>query len=102
VTPRRANIDGGRLIDSRTLALGQNHAYDLPPFCSVVAALQAMRGVAFVVAVTLVAEVGDFTRFASPRQLMAYLGLVPSEHSSGRTVQGQESPRPETLWRDVP
>ncbi|MGB7599432.1 MAG: IS110 family transposase [Candidatus Sulfotelmatobacter sp.] len=52
----------------------------------VVAALQAMRGVAFVVAVTLVAEVGDFTRFANPRQLMAYLGLVPSEHSSGCTV----------------
>ena len=52
----------------------------------VVAALQAMRGVAFVVAVTLVAEVGDFSRFANPRQLMAYLGLVPSEHSSGRAV----------------
>ena len=49
----------------------------------VVAALQAMRGVAFIVAVTLVAEVGDFSRFANPRQLMAYLGLVPSEHSSG-------------------
>jgi transposase len=53
----------------------------------VVAALQAMRGVAFIVAVTLVAEVGDFTRFRNPRQLMAYLGLVPSEHSSGSTVR---------------
>ncbi|MGE5158185.1 MAG: IS110 family transposase [Gemmatimonas sp.] len=53
----------------------------------VVAALQAMRGVAFIVAVTLVAEVGDFTRFSNPRQLMAYLGLVPSEHSSGSTVR---------------
>ncbi len=52
----------------------------------VVAALQAMRGVAFIVAVTVVAEVGEFTRFANPRQLMAYLGLVPSEHSSGCTV----------------
>jgi transposase len=51
-----------------------------------VAALQAMRGVAFIVAVTLVAEVSDFSRFANPRQLMAYLGLVPSEHSSERTV----------------
>jgi transposase len=47
----------------------------------VVEALQARRGVAFIVAVTFVAEVGDFSRFASPRQLMAYLGLVPSEHS---------------------
>jgi transposase len=49
----------------------------------VVEALQALRGVALVVAVTLVAEVGDLTRFTNPRQLMAHLGLVPSEHSSG-------------------
>jgi len=53
----------------------------------VVAAIQAMRGVALVVAVTVVAEVGDFRRFATPRQLMAYLGLVPSEHSSGSTIR---------------
>jgi transposase len=53
----------------------------------VVTALQAMRGVALVVAVTVVAEVGDFRRFANPRQLMAYLGLVPSEHSSGSSVR---------------
>jgi transposase len=31
------------------------------------------------------AELGDITRFTNPRQLMAYIGLVPSEHSSGRT-----------------
>ena len=48
-----------------------------------VAALQAMRGVALIVAVTLVAELGDLSRFASPAQLMAYVGLVPSERSSG-------------------
>jgi len=53
----------------------------------VVEALQAMRGVALIVAVTLVAEVGDLTRFDNPRQLMAYLGLVPSEHSSGESVR---------------
>ena len=53
----------------------------------VVAALQAMRGVALVVAVTIVAEVGDFRRFANARQLMAYFGLVPSEHSSGSSVR---------------
>lgn len=53
----------------------------------VVAALQAMRGVALVAAVTIVAEVGDFRRFINPRQLMAYLGLVPSEHSSGGSVR---------------
>ncbi len=53
----------------------------------VVTALQAMRGIALVVAVTVVAEVGDFRRFANARQLMAYLGLVPSEHSSGSSVR---------------
>ena len=46
-----------------------------------------MRGVALIVAVTVVAEVGDFRRFANPRQLMAYLGLVPSEHSCGSSVR---------------
>jgi transposase len=50
----------------------------------VVRALQALRGMALVAA-ALVAELGDITRFANPRQLMAYLGLVPSEHSSGAT-----------------
>ena len=49
----------------------------------VIDALQALRGVQFTVAVTLVAEMGDLTRFDSPRELMKYLGLIPSEHSSG-------------------
>src|SRR5215471_2524874 len=53
----------------------------------VVAALQTMRGMALVNAATLVAELGDLSRFANPRQLMAYLGLVPSEHSSGASVK---------------
>ena len=52
-------------------------------FAPVVSALQAMRGVRFINAVTLVAEIGDLTRFDSPRQLMCFLGLVPSQHSSG-------------------
>jgi transposase len=52
---------------------------------SVVQALQALRGVGLVAAATLVAELGDITRFTNPRQLMAFLGLVPSEHSSGGT-----------------
>ncbi len=56
------------------------------PLAPVVAALQAMRGVAFLSAVVLAAEVGDFRRFTAPRQLMAWLGLVPSEHSSGSRV----------------
>lgn len=51
----------------------------------VVHALQALRGLALVAAATVIAELGDITRFDNPRQLMAYLGLVPSEHSSGPT-----------------
>jgi transposase len=53
----------------------------------VVAALQTMRGMALVNAASLIAELGDLSRFANPRQLMAYLGLVPSEHSSGASVK---------------
>jgi transposase len=52
----------------------------------VVKALQALRGVAPIVATTTVAEIGDLGRFANPRQLMAYLGLVPSEDSSGEST----------------
>jgi len=53
----------------------------------VVAAYQAMRGVAFMTAVTFVVEIGDVRRFDNPRQLMAYLGLVPSESSMGERVK---------------
>lgn len=53
----------------------------------IVEALQALRGVSLVVAATTVAELGDLSRFDHPRQLMAYLGLVPSEHSSGETTK---------------
>jgi transposase len=49
----------------------------------VVTALQALRGVSLIVATTMIAEIGDLTRFEHPKLLMAYLGLVPSEHSSG-------------------
>ena len=46
-------------------------------------ALHALRGVQLIAAMTLVAELQDFTRFANPRQLMSYVGLVPGEYSSG-------------------
>ena len=55
----------------------------------VVEALISLRGVNVITAVTVLAELGDITRFDSPRQLMSFLGLVPSEHSSGsRRRQG--------------
>ena len=50
----------------------------------VVEALQALRGMAMVAAATIVAELGDISRFSKAEQLMSYLGLVPSENSSGK------------------
>ena len=50
-------------------------------------ALMALRGIDLIAATTLLAEVGDLTRFRSPRELMAWLGLVPSETSSGERVR---------------
>lgn len=51
----------------------------------VVEALMSLRGIDVIAAVTLVAEIGDFARFARPSELMGFLGLVPSEYSSGST-----------------
>lgn len=55
------------------------------PHAAVIAALQSLRGVGLLTAVTLVAELGDLTRFETAQQLMAYTGLVPSEYSSGNS-----------------
>ena len=52
-----------------------------------VKALQTTRGVSLIVAVTLLSELGDLSRFKKPSQLMAYLGLIPSEHSSGPNIK---------------
>ena len=56
-------------------------------FAPVVSALQAMRGMRFINALTVVAELGDLTRFDNPRQLMCFLGLVPSQYSSGERTR---------------
>jgi transposase len=53
----------------------------------VVTALMAMRGMDLISATTFLAEIGDLSRFGTPRELMAYLGLVPSEESTGDTVK---------------
>jgi transposase len=58
----------------------QVYSWRLQP---VVDALQALRGVPFTMAITTLAELGDLTRFDMPRQLMQFLGLMPSEYSSG-------------------
>ena len=74
-----------RLEKSIEKALGQ-----VPePMAALVEGLQALRGVGLLSAATIVAEVGPLSRFPHPRQLMAYAGLVPSEHSSGgKTIRG--------------
>jgi transposase len=54
---------------------------------AVVEALQALRGIAKMTAVTIVSEVGAMSRFENPRQLMSYSGLVPSEFSSGKRIR---------------
>ena len=48
-----------------------------------VQALQSLRGIALITATSIVAEIGSFKRFSTPRQFMAYVGLIPSEYSSG-------------------
>ena len=57
------------------------------PWAKQMRALQALKGVGPVVAATILAEVGDFSRFSHPRQLVAYFGLAPGEHSSGSTTR---------------
>jgi transposase len=82
------------LVDDAGLRLArlEQQIADMLPRWSlrpVVNAIQAMRGVSFISAVTVAAETGDLRRFDKPRQFMSYLGLVPSEHSSGaRTLRG--------------
>lgn len=52
---------------------------------SKIQALQSLRGVALITATSIVAEIGSFKRFKTPRQFMAYVGLIPSEYSSGES-----------------
>jgi transposase len=55
----------------------------VPPYHAAVTALRCFRGIDTLIAITLLAELYDLRRFPHPRALMAFVGLVPSEHSSG-------------------
>ena len=55
------------------------------PWAQTVARLRYLRAIDMLSAVGLAAEIGEFERFEHPRQLMSYLGVVPSEHSTGAT-----------------
>lgn len=81
---RSINEQNERLVRLEQALRDQLQHWWLAP---VVEAIQVLRGVQFTTAVTLVAELGDLTRFTHPRQLMSYLGLTPSEYSSGSKRQ---------------
>jgi transposase len=80
---RQAVAEGEARVQRLTQALGQQvQSWRQRPL---VEAVMTLRGLDLVAATTIVAELGDLRRFGHPRQLMGYLGLVPSEHSSGGT-----------------
>lgn len=70
-----------RLTEQIRLQSEQSSRHEL------IKALQAMHGISLIVAATLASELGDLTRFENPGKLMAFLGLIPSEHSSGERVK---------------
>ncbi len=78
-------VDMVKILQGRVASIEQEMRNALSDWSLgfVVEALMALRGVNLVTAITIVSEIGDMSRFESPRQLMAHLGLVPSEHSSG-------------------
>ena len=84
-------VDAVTQAQARVAGLEDQMRQALPAWSlrAVVEALMSLRGVNLITAMTVLAELGDLTRFDSPRQLMSFLGLVPSEHSSGdRRRQG--------------
>jgi transposase len=78
---RSAVCDAHERVERLTAALREQAAdWRLQPL---LAAVSTLRGLELVTAVTVLAELGDLRRFAHPKQLMSFLGLVPSEYSSG-------------------
>jgi transposase len=87
-------IEAMRLATERLGTLGAKHRLPTWSLAPLVHALEALRGVSMIVAVTFANRGWRLRRFESPRQLMGYLGLVPSERSTGETVRrGPRSPR---------
>jgi transposase len=80
-------VDSVQAITRRIAALDEQmeSAARDSVFWPVIEGLMALRGVGLITATTIVAEIGDLRRFANAPQLMAYLGVVPSEHSSGES-----------------
>ena len=84
----RSYVDTVKALTKRVDALDQHigAAAAESVFWPVIEGLMALRGVNLLTATTIVVEIGDLRRFDSAPQLMAYLGVVPSEHSSGGTT----------------
>jgi transposase len=80
---RAAVHDADARVERLTAALREQSA-DWR-FAPLVSALMTLRGIEFIAAVTLLAELGDLARFSHPKELMSYLGLVPSEYSTGES-----------------
>jgi transposase len=76
-------------IENRIEQLDQEIDRLLPNWSlySLVNQLQALKGVGRTIAISVVAELGDFSRFSNPKQIMAFLGLIPGEHSSGSVTR---------------
>lgn len=86
LTDYLAEVDhAGERILRLDQAIGDAIAQASPTTQAVIAGLQALRGVAKLTATTIAVEVGSFTRFAKPGQLMAFCGAVSSEHSTGNS-----------------
>jgi transposase len=82
-------MDAVRCCTERVERLTEQIRHFVPQWrmAPVVNAMQALRGVSLITAATSVSELGDLRRFDSPRELMGFLGLVPSEHTSGNQVR---------------
>jgi transposase len=78
-----ALADADARVDRITRQLAA--AWPQHPLAGLIRAWQALRGIDWLTAVTLVAELGDLASFPHPREVMAWVGLVPTEASSGRT-----------------
>jgi transposase len=79
------------LVDVRIVQLEHaiREAAEQAPWAELIGRLRCLRGIDTLTALGIVAEIGDFTRFKTAEELMAFVGLVPSEHSSGeRRRQG--------------
>ncbi len=78
-------------IENRITQLDQEIDRLLPewPLYNLVCQLQALKGVGKTIAISLASELGDFARFPNPKQIMAYLGLIPGEYSSGSKVRSR-------------